>query len=153
MKSKLLLVLVACMLLAGMAAPAMAAQEPVGDRINVLFGEPEEYPADEPFFVLHGWGPVVPSLTNAVGQVGFRLDVAGEDQGKGKLINWGGPDGLGRLWLYNFEDGMAAGEVTFIGHWFLPCQVAVDEGMWSEACPTPNAMVEVLTAEHTVLFN
>lgn len=154
MKSKFLLLTVACMLLVGMAAPAMAAEEPVGEQINVLGGEPATYLADEPFFILHGWGPV-PATDHPIGRYGFRLDVDGVDQGNGKLLNSGvgGPDGVvSRLWLFNFDDGMPAGDVTFTGHWILPCMLAVDAELWFEACPTPNAQVDVFTISHTVSF-
>ena len=153
MKSKLL-ILVACMLLVGMAAPAMAAQEPVGERFNLFAGEPDTYPADEPFFVIHGWG-VIPSVDNPPGHFNFTLDVDGVDLGAGKLINGGvaGPDGaLTRLFLYNFDDGMPAGEYTFTGHWWGPCDWAVEWGMWFEACPQKNAMVEIFAVDHTVTF-
>ena len=156
MRSKFLLLVAACMLLVGMAAPALAARQPVGDRINVLFADPGFYPANEPFHIVHGWGALDPSITHsAVGHLDFRLDVDGEDQGKGKLVNstLGGPEeNLVRVWLFNFEDGMPAGEVTFTGHWFMPCLLAVDQGLWFEACPKPNAAVEVITATHTVTF-
>ena len=111
MKSRFLLLTVACTLLVGMAAPAMAAQEPDGEPINVLFGDPAEYPADEPFFILHGWGND-PKVDHPVGQWEFTLEVNGEDQGKGKRITTGVAGGDARPWLslYTFEDGMPAGE-------------------------------------------
>lgn len=153
MKSKVLLLTVACMLLVGMAAPAIAAQEPLGGQINIIGGDPIEYPADEPFFILHGWGNS-PKVDHPVGQWEFTVDVNGEDQGKGKRLTAGVAGGEGRPWLslYEFEDGLSAGEVTFTGYWWAPCELAVEYEMWLDTCPTPNAQVPVLVVDHTVTF-
>ena len=155
MKSKLLLVLIACMLLVGMAVPASAAHEPTGEWINLLAGDPDTYPADEPFFIEHGFFGV-PSQDVPVGRFGFSLEVDGVDQGKGKLTNIS-PGLTGevwvRWWLFNFEDGMPAGDVTFTGYWYAPCQYSVDLGMYPGPCNTPNEQVVFWTAEHTVTFS
>ena len=72
MKSKILVLFLGSLLLVGAISPAMAAEEPVGDRIDVLYEEPSTYPAGEPFFVGHGWSdaplPHVP-----IGRFGFTL--------------------------------------------------------------------------------
>jgi len=154
MKSKILILFLGSLLLVGAVSPAMAAEEPVGERINVLIEEPFTYPAGEPFFVGHGWSdaplPQVP-----IGRFGFTLEVDGVDQGKGSLLN-AGPGLTGgfwwRWWVFNFPEGMPAGDVTFTGHWLAPCEWAVEWFAYPDTCRTPNAMVEVLTAEHTVTF-
>lgn len=153
MRSKIVFVLLACMLLVGMAAPAMAGEEPVGERINVLAGDPVEFSAGEAFHVLHGWFDF--PATTQPGRFDFTLEVDGIDQGKGKLFNFG-PGLTGgvwnRLWLFNFPDGLEAGNHTFTGTWWAPCEVAVDAGLWTDTCVTPNAKVEALVLQHTVLF-
>jgi len=153
MKSKVLLLTAACMLLVGVAAPAMAANEPLGEQISIIAGDPDVYDADEPFFILHGWGNY-PKADHPAGRWEFTLDVNGEDQGKGKRLTTGVAGGEGRPWLslYEFEDGLPAGEVTFTGYWWAPCELAIEYELWSGTCPTPNAQVAVLVIDHTVTF-
>lgn len=152
MRSKFFLLMVACVLV-GMAAPAMGAQEPEGVRISILGGTPAEYAADEPFFILHGWGNA-PSLDHPAGLWEFTLEVNGEDQGKGKRITTGLAGGEARPWLslYTFEEGMPAGVVTFTGYWWAPCELAVEYELWFDTCPTPNAQVPALVIDHTATF-
>ena len=133
------------------AVPAVAAEAPVGDQINVFTGHPDTFPADTPFHIVHGWF-FAPDETTAVGAFGFRLDVAGEDQGRGSLLNHMDGDVLVRQWLYNFHDGMPVGTYTFTGHWIMPCSEAVDGGFVPGPCLTPNAPVEGYSTSLTVTF-
>ena len=135
------------------AAPAVAAEDPAGDQIVMFDPSPMTFPADTPFHVMHGFGLEV-NLINAVGQVDFRLDIDGVDQGKGSLLNFGnaGPNFVVKLWLYNFEDGMSEGSYVFTGHWMYPCTNAVEEGLVPGPCDKPNAPVEIFTAGRTVTF-
>ena len=55
-------------------------------------------------------------------------------------------------WVHNFPDGMT-GTHTFIGHWFAPCQVAVDQGWYPGPCGSPAKKVEAGTVMHTVTFD
>lgn len=153
MKRRFVFVLLVCMLLVSVSVPAIAGEEPVGDRINVLFGEPVTYPAGAPFFVLHGWSDV--PVTSPPGRFDFTLEIDGVDQGAGKFFN----AGLGltggvwqRLWLFNFSDGLSEGEHTFTGTWWMPCEYAVESGLWGDTCATPNAEVAALVIDHTVTF-
>ena len=115
MRSKFLLLVAACMLLVGMAAPALAAPQPVGDRINVLFADPGFYPANEPFHIVHGWGALDPSITHsAVGHLDFRLDVDGEDQGKGEGGSKSGDHGEEGAELGGMRNGETPRPATFV---------------------------------------
>lgn len=131
----------------GAVLPVSAAEAPIGTQVNVLFGFPTTISAGESFHVVHGWANQ-PSESHAIGAWGFRLEIDGEDQGAGSLINTADPEfnSLTRQWLYNYEDGLTAGEYRFTGHWFWPCRDAVDAGFYTGECKTPNAPVEANTA-------
>ena len=132
-------------------SPLLAAQPaPVGERINVLFHNPEEYPADTPFHILHGW------LFNVVdaqpGHFDFMLEVDGVVQKNDWFsVTMDEPQNQIRLWGFNFPEGMT-GTHTFTGHWIAPCQYAVDTLIYPGPCPHKNAEVVVLTESLTVVF-
>lgn len=132
-----------------LASPVAAAEKgPAGERINLYFGS-TEFPAGAPFYIQHGW--VQPSTDEAIGVFDFKLDVDGvlvQQDFKMFSAASGDPDMLWRLWLYNYPDGMT-GAHTLTGHWFAPCQYAVDELGYAGPCATPNAKVE--TASRTVV--
>ncbi len=132
--------------------PALAnPNQPTGDRISIFESGAQEYPAGTEFYIQHGWA----NNTNyPPGKFSFSLEVDGvfleeayiersvikvED---GKLLNWG--------WVFNFPEGMT-GTHTFRGHWFEPCQVALDGGLVDE-CTKKNVSVEVKTTEVVVTF-
>ena len=122
-RASVLLVAVIALLVASLAGPAGAAPatEPVGTNVSVIAGGVAELEAGEAFHVEHGWGLVVPEQA-PIGHWGFGLDIDGVDQGKGKRVNIGEPDGLVRRVLYNYPNGLPAGEYVFTGHWFGPCE-------------------------------
>ena len=140
-----ILIIVAILMLAN---PVAAAKGPVGERINLYFGS-TEFPAGAAFYIQHGW--VQPSTDEAIGVFDFKLEVDGvllqEDFKMFSAVS-GDADMLWRLWLYNSPDGMT-GEHTFTGHWFAPCQYAVNELGYTGPCAAPNAKVE--TALRTVV--
>jgi hypothetical protein len=138
-----------------MAAPAAAKmKEPVGARIDVLFGTPTTFSAGEPFHISHGfWHD--PREVSA-GRFDFELEVDGvfrdEDFVERRSDPSMDPDLiLWRLWVHNFPQGMT-GTHTFTGHWYAPCRYAVDYYGYPGPCPTPNAKVEILTASLAVMF-
>ena len=141
------------LVLAVAALPATAEEMPEGPRIDLVFGATTQFPADSPFHVIHGWG-LDPSQTVAVGQADFRLEVDGIDQGRGSLQNSviGDGGGLVRLWLYNFHNGLPQGPHTLVGRWFLPCELAVESGVYPGPCLTPNSPVQAFTYSRTVNF-
>ena len=141
------------LLLAVAALPATAAETPEGPRINLVAGAPTQFPADSPFHVIHGWG-FTPNQTVALGRADFRLEVDGIDQGRGSLQNFafGNAGGLTRLWLYNFHNGLPQGPHTLVGRWFLPCETAVESGLYPGPCLTPNSPVQAFSFSLTVNF-
>ena len=133
------------------ATGASAGNEPVGERIN-LYQESIEFPAETPFHIMHGW--VQTSEDEAIGIFDFELEVDGVLQTEDiKLFSAdsGSPDILWRLFLYNFADGMT-GAHTFTGHWYAPCQYAVDNLNYSGLCATPNEKVETNSRTLEVTF-
>lgn len=135
-----------------MTTPAAAnPNTPIGDRIivwntSIIFAE------NTPFHIWHGW--VQPSTDEAIGIFDFELDVDGvriQEDFKMFSATSGDPDTLWRLWVYNFPDGMT-GTHTFTGHWYAPCQYAVDNLGYTGACSTPNEKVENNTKVITVTF-
>ena len=151
---RILILVLTIILVLGFVGPATAAEDPVGDQLNVLFGTPAAFPADTPFHVIHGWGPLVPNEINALGVIGFRLELDGVDLGSGALLNTVvGSQEKTRQWLYNFDDGLPAGTYLFTGHWILPCANAVDIGLFPGPCATPNVPIEAYTAQLLVTFS
>jgi len=135
------------------ATPVAADNKtPVGEKIRIR-DDWMSYPMDTPFHISHGW--VQLSDDGAIGVFDFKLDVDGiprEEDYKDFSVESGEPDILTRIWVFNFPDGMA-GEHTFTGHWFAPCQYAVDWLDYPGPCKKPNEKVETYTATLTVSFN
>lgn len=139
-----------------LAATALARPGFAGDQINILAGNPTTYAADAPFHVLHGWGMKDPAEKGAyVAGYGFQLEVDGLWMGRGHVIVQRNNEtkSLTRRYLYEFPDGLSAGDHTFVGHWYMPCQEAVDTGQWTGECAHKNTPVEVLTWIHVVTFS
>jgi len=137
---------------------ASQTHERVGQRIGLLGAPPATFPANEPFHIAHGWVPIVPKdgPPIAVGLYDFDLEVDGvfrphdfvdrfdfDESNPEPEFVW--------LWVHNFPEGMT-GTHTFTGHWFSPCQEAVDRGDYPGPCAHPNDVVEVLTATAEVTF-
>ncbi len=115
--------------------------------------------AGEAFHIAHGFG-IDPAESHAVGQFDFRLDIDGEDQGKGKLLTTGvgydvDPFAKGemtRVFLYNFEDGLDTDTYTFTGHWSASCRTAMESFGYPGPCPQENSQVQLLTFSLSVTF-
>lgn len=154
MKRVRALILVLAILL--IAVPVSAAKpERIGGRINILSAEPDQYPAGEPFHIAHGWSEQ-PLKDAPPGQYDFQLFVDGEfvDQDyveREVTITEDGPV-MRIVWVHNDPDGLDAGDHTFEGYWYLPCNYAVEVGLWGAACEKPNKPVDVLYLTHTVFF-
>lgn len=152
-KYSLWIAILSILALLAIATPVAAdAKEPVGDRIGIYYDGSMEFSANAPFHIRHGW--VQSSDDNAIGIFDFELDVDGvrrsEDFKMFSAVS-GNPDYLNRIWVYNFPNGMT-GTHTFTGHWFAPCQYAVDELGYAGPCTTPNAKVETNYRMLTVTF-
>ena len=151
MKKTVLFNIVLVMLL--LATPALAREkEPTGDRINIYYSGPQEYPANTPFYIAHGWIEVLPRAISDLVRFELEVDdvivkptyvehstVVGED---GPLLN--------STWVFNFPDGMT-GQHTFEGHWTVPCVVALYLGLVDE-CTKPLAATETRSIEVNVNF-
>ena len=152
-KHILLITVLVIMALLAMATPAFADRNvPVGDRIGLFFGSSMEFTSGAPFHIRHGW--IQSSEDGAIGVFDFALEVDGtlqrEDFKMFSAVS-GNPDLLSRIWVYNFPNGMT-GIHTFTGHWFAPCQYAVDFLNYPGPCATPNQKVETSTRSLTVTF-
>jgi len=135
-----------------MTLPVNAARgEPIGTKIRVRDAE-IEFPMGEPFNIQHGW--IQASSDGAIGIFGFELEIDGVVQRetyKSFSAESGDPDILTRIWVYNFPEGMA-GVHTFTGHWFAPCQYAVNELGYPGPCQNPSAKVETNTKTLVIKF-
>lgn len=138
--------------LLAVTSPAAANHnEPIGEKIRVR-NETIKFQYNTPFYIAHGW--VQPSTDEAIGVFSFELDVDGSPQPlsfRQFYVTSGDPDLLWRVFVYNFPVGMQ-GTHAFTGHWFAPCQYAVDWLGYPGTCATPNASVETATRTLTVTF-
>ena len=115
----------------------------------MLFSTPDTYPAGAPFHIQHGW--LTAPKDAPPGNFDFQLEMDGVYQSHDFYSVVGGQDALSITWLFNYPDGMS-GVRTFTGHWFAPCQYAVELGMYPGPCPSPNMPVEAYTRTLTVTF-
>jgi len=141
----LVLVLVLVLVMGLLEAPAAAKKpEPVGDRINVLFGTPTTFDADEPFHVMHGF--LIEHKAKGVYDVDLTVDGVAVDEDfkiKQKAAN----KATEVWWVFNFPSGLDSGLYTFVVEWYLPCSAS---GL--SLCLRPNARTLCATAELTVDF-
>jgi len=155
MKARLsILVLIAVLVLAVPTAVADRPQ-PTGERISIYPPDPDTFQAGEPFYIAHGWRND-PTWGIPLGRFDFQVEVDGIYRDADFFVTERVLDGevwkIQRLWVYNFPDGMPAGEVTFIGHWLAPCQAAVDYHYYPGPCAKSNEIVEPYTDPLTVTF-
>lgn len=153
MKLRISMVILVVLLL--LAAPTATADrpQPVGEQINVFIGTPDTFPADTPFHIMHGWASDPPEA-RPYGLYDFVLEVDGIPWDEDFVLRSFDPDleyPLVQRWVHNFPNGMT-GEVTFTGHWFAACRVAIDLGYQGE-CRTPNEVVETFSNSLTVTFD
>jgi len=144
--------LIIAILIMAIPSAASARSELAGDRIGVFYDGSTEFPEGIPFHIWHGW--VQTSDGDAIGIFDFALEIDGTIKGEDfKMFSAdaGNPDTLWRLWAYNFTDGMY-GVHTFTGHWYAPCQYAVDWLNYPGPCATPNQKVETSTRTLVVNF-
>jgi hypothetical protein len=139
--------------------PATAkVKERIGDRIGLFSGAPLDFPASTAFHVAHGWSvagerdaPPAP-----IGMFEFQLDVDGEvrraDFVEREITETGqGPSRHLLIWVFNSPDGMS-GVHTLTGHWFAPCNFAVEFLGYPGPCDSPAESVEVFTNSRVVTF-
>jgi hypothetical protein len=145
------IILIAALLVLAVPSAASAHNEPVGERISLYYAS-NEITQGTPFYISHGW--IQNSDDEAIGVFDFELEIDGVLRGEDyKMFSAesGNPDTLLRRWVYNFTEGMT-GEHTFSGHWYAPCQYAVDWLGYPGPCLTPNEKVETATRTSIVTF-
>jgi hypothetical protein len=159
MKKVLAFSLAALSLLLLPVAATATQREPVGQRINVLVGFPNTFPAGASFHIGHGWGIGATDLPEQAGIYSFRLDVDGVPRDEDFVLRTADPPAetgfpyplLNRGWLFNFPAGLT-GMHTFTGHWITPCGVAVEFFGYPSPCRTPNEPVDAFSRSLTVTF-
>lgn len=131
--------------------PAAAAdtKERTGTRINLFAGGLQFFPANEPFYIQHGWAISQgnPDDPQAIGRFGFSLAVDDVERREDFVDKFHVEHPtIGRQqvrnWVFNFADGLT-GTHWFRGHWFGPCEQLVNGGQTTGPCDNP---VEIRTA-------
>lgn len=131
-------------LVAATAGTAADSKQRVGDRVSLLGGRHQTFPAGAPFHVAHGWG-LVPDRTDAdaLGKAGFSLELDGS-QRRADFVDKHHETSpalgllLWRAWVHNFPDGLT-GTHTFTGRWFGACERLVEGGYYTGTCTKPTA--------------
>ena len=150
---KKILVFTVAILILGLAVPVPAqGREVTGEWLDLSIGE-QDFPAGEPFYILHGWwtAPKIP-IPGLVGLLNFELEMDGqlirEDYHFFGADPSEQPTYLYRFWAYNFPDGLT-GNHTFTRHYYGPCILSGDE-----YCSPPyrNDVVEEFTYTTVVHF-
>ena len=130
---------------------AARGNDPVGTRIDVLRSTPTTFPAGYPFHIQHGFFAINSSTRKGIGQYDFKLEIDGEFvRADFRLFDTevvAGETTQEVWWLFNFPEGLTAGDHTFTGHWYLPCYLTPGP------CATPNEKVETHSNSLTVTFN
>ena len=133
---------------AGLAGTGAAGDRTaVGPSFNI-FGHQTELAAGTPFHILLGWDPL-PTTLEALGHYSWSLDVDGVPREADFHVFGPSPlpdEAIERAWVFNFATGLPAGTHTFVAHGFVPCYAT------SEACRTPNEVVESFTITRVVSF-
>lgn len=149
-------VLLALLLVVAGSVPAVADRPaPVGDQFNLMFGVPALYQADTPFHDTHGF--TFGRGERGAGLYNFELWMDGEylpaDFTWIDNSNVRGRDGyIGKQWVFNFPDGLAAGTYEFTGVWSMQCKAAVALDVYAGPCDSPGEMVPVLEITNSVVF-
>ena len=136
-------ILIALVVLVALIATPVAAKktvEPVGDLHKLYFGEPDEFgvrrssiPADTAFHIQHGHGLLLDYKLSD-----FRLEILMDGKKLHADSVFISDDGTEKQWLFNFSEGLPAGEYILEGFWTYPCGAAVDFGFYGGPCPKPN---------------
>jgi hypothetical protein len=137
-----------------LATPVLAREkEPTGERIDISWSGTQDYPANTPFYIAHGWGDVSPHAVP--GQVLFELELDGVmvKPTYVEQMTVVGEEGLAfyTTWVFNFAEGLT-GQHTFEGHWIGPCIIALYYDLVDE-CANPMADYDWHYSEVIVNFN
>ena len=122
------LVLSSMLLLVAVAPVTANGQPRTGDQIN-LFDPPVSAPANEPFWVGHGWCSTtddqdpLKSILNPSSRVELAVDGQPVATGTDLSFNVSFPDGVTcivhKINYRNFRNGLPAGSHTLTGCWYL----------------------------------
>lgn len=121
MKRHFILGAIVCAAVFLVALPAAANNKPVtGERIG-LFAGPETFAADTPFYTEHGFVCLLGD-TDCMGveisaRSWFELYVDGTLQSSTTDVDRSN-NTIAKYSLFNFAEGLPAGEHTFIGKWY-----------------------------------
>lgn len=127
--------------------------EPIGDPLSIFESGYQEFPAGSPFHIKHGFS-IDPSEGYPISKFWFELEIDGqliEPDYIDRFYVPGDDDPLYQRSVYNFPDGMT-GTHGFSGHWFAPCQWAVDYGLDPGPCDGRFDPVEIKTTWVEVTF-
>lgn len=127
----------AVMMVAVFATPTVAKDkekdyvDPVGPLVKLYYGQ-VTLSEGEPFHIYHGHG-----LLEGYDLKDFDLEITLDGKKlKQDYLFTAPPDdpifSWSKQWLFNFEDGLPAGEYVLHGEWTYPCQAAIDFGFLVE---------------------
>ncbi len=153
MKTKTVLPIIVLLALL-LATPVLAREkEPTGSQIDISWSGMQDYSANTPFYIAHGWYEVRPHAVP--GQVGFDLELDGVVVKPTYVEQTTVVDEISptfdMTWVFNFPDGLT-GQHTFEGHWYGPCYVALYFGLVDE-CANPMADADFHYSEVIVDFH
>ena len=142
MKKRVIFLVFIAMVL--MVMPASAKSKAIGDKINIFAGDAFTFDADTPFHISHGFAEVKPK-EHKFKEFGFDLFIDGvqQDYDHLKKTRIKVDKGVEFLlqWIYNFPDGLPAGDYVIRGEWRVTCHVAVDWGAIPGPCTDPSEWV------------
>ena len=146
------LTIVISLILALMIVSPVLASKPVstGDQITVY--DSVQFPANTAFYISHGLQLAPEELRSGYD---FKLQVDGEFVDETFVDRYttifdDNTVFISTMWVFNFPDGME-GTHEFSGHWFMPCQTALDAGFVTE-CRKLNTSIEVMSSTATIIF-
>jgi hypothetical protein len=139
-------------LLAWVTPVAADKKVTVGTRITISYNVPATFTAGAPFYIAHGWsfyiGQDSVSGQNMKGVYDFTLEVDSVYQKADFMDHMLNNDANPRLQIiltvFNFPNGLPAGQHTFTGHWLAPC---------GHTCANPTTLVEFFTTSPVITFN
>ena len=143
MKKRVLILVFIAVFLFTMPVSAKKSKT-IGEGINIFTGDAFTFDADTPFHIAHGFAEIRPK-DYKFKEFAFDLYVDGVlqdvdfldktpikvDKGVEFLLKW----------IYNFPDGLPAGDYVFRGEWRVTCHVAVDWGVIPGPCDDPGEWV------------
>lgn len=142
-KKKLGLILLLIVLVMAVAIPAYAngnpknGKTPVGVEVSFWDGDQE---VSGPFHVESGHYAY--PERGAFGKARFVLEIDGVEQ-DGRFLSYTEESILNHTMLYNFPEGLPAGEYNFKGTWYDPCFWFSDDCEKDNEIPDPPFVIEM----------